>query len=316
MISALTVKNFNGVDHQKFAFKRVSAVVDGIDVDAFLVFDSLWLLDRLARGMVAASAPYGWIGESNPTFLKVEMSNSQVGEIFYEVVLQRFGLTTSILSEKLYSENAVFLVRTRKTCSLGDNAQHFDIDSSQAALSVAMPFGGLDPITAAKGELTQLVLAIPNPVQMDSAIKYGLLDRDVVFRYLASHIVGQQQTHPIIYGVMMVSLKELGSDVTGFSVETNSFNATYLAVRYANRYKNRAVPFELIGQNEKMLIFAAFIRAVNEYVSPITVVWHSPLNWLGQKESGSVIKMLAKSFAAQGQLIMLSREYEMLRGVK
>ena len=114
----------------------------------------------------------------------------------------------------------------------------------------------------------------------------------------------------------MVSLKELGSDITGFSVEANSFNATYLAVRYANRYENRVVPFELVGQNEKMLIFAAFIRAVNEYVTPITVVWHSPLNWLGQKEGDRVVKMLAKSFSAQGQLIMLSREYEMLRGVK
>lgn len=115
---------------------------------------------------------------------------------------------------------------------------------------------------------------------------------------------------------MMVSLKELDSDIAGFSVETNSFNATYLAVRYTNRYENRAVPFELVGQNEKMLIFAAFVRAVNEYVSPITVVWHSPLNWLGQKEGGRVVKMLAKSFSEQGQLIMLSREYDVLKGVK
>ena len=161
-----------------------------------------------------------------------------------------------------------------------------------------------------------MVLAIPNPIQMESVIRYGLLDRDVVFQYLASQIVGQQQMHPIIYGVMMVSLRELGSDIAGFSVETNSFNATYLAVRYTNRYENRAVPFELVEQNEKMLIFAAFVRAVNEYVSPITVVWHSPLNWLGQKEGDRVIKMLAKSFSEQGQLIMLSREHDVLKGVK
>lgn len=316
MISTISIENFKGIKSQEFAFSRVSAVVDGKGVDAFLVIESLWLLDRLARGMVAASAPYRWIGESNPTSLKVGMSNAQAGEIFYEVVLQQFGLTTAILSEKLYSKDAVFLVRARQSYSLGDDAQHFDIDNSQAALSVAMPFLGLDPITAARGELIQSVLAIPNPFQMESAIKYGLLDRDVVFQYLASQIVGQQQTHPIIYGVMMVSLKELGSDITGFSVETNSFNATYLAVRFANRYEKRAVPFELVGQNEKMLIFAAFIRAVNEYVNPITVVWHSPLNWLGQKEGGNVVKMLAKSFSAQGQLIMLSREYDILRGVE
>lgn len=316
MISTIAIENFKGVKRKEFVFNRVSVVVDGKGVDAFLVFESLWLLDRLARGMVAASAPYGWIGESNPTFLKVGISNVQAGEIFYEVVLQRFGLTTAILFEKLYSKDAVFLIREQQSYSLGNKAQMFNVDNSQAALSVAMPFLGLDPIAAARGELTQLVLAMPNPVRMESAMHFGLLDRDVVFQYLASQIVGQQQTHPIIYGVMMVSLKELDSDIAGFSVETNSFNATYLAVRYANRYENRAVPFELVRQNEKMLIFAAFIRAVNEYVSPIMVVWHSPLNWLGQKEGDHVVKMLAKSFSEQGQLIMLSREYDVLRGVK
>jgi len=316
MISTITVENFKGVRHQEFVFDRVSAVVDGNGVDAFLIIESLWLLDRLARGMVAASAPYGWIGESNPTSLKLSIASAQADEIFYEVVLQRFGLITAILSEKLYSQDAVFMVRDGQSYSLSDKVKRFEVDNSQAALSVAMPFLGLDPITVIRGELVQSFLAIPNPVKMVSAIKFGLLDRDVVFQYLASLIVGQQQTHPILYGVMMVSLKELGSNIDGFAIETNSLNATYLAVRYANRYENGTVPFELVEQNEKILIFAAYIKAVNEYVNPITVVWHSPLNWLGQREGGNVVKMLAKSFSAQGQLIMLSREYDILRGVK
>ena len=316
MITAITVENFKGVKHQEFVFNRVSAVVDGAGVDAFQVVEALWLLDRLARGMVAASAPYGWIGESNPTSLKVTINNVQTGEVSYEIVLQRFGLTTVILSEKVYFKGAEFLARDRQSYSLGDQVQRFEIDSSQAALSVAMPFSGMDPMSAIRDELTQAWLAVPNPVQMDSAIKYGLLDRDFVFQYLASHIVSWQQAHPIIYGVMMASLNELGSSITGMSVETNSFDAQYLAVRYADRYDGGIVPFELVEQNEKILIFAAFVRAVNEYVNPITVVWHSPLNWLGQKEGESVVNMLAKSFSTQGQLIMLSREHSVLRGVK
>lgn len=316
MITAITVENFKGVKHQEFVFNRISAVVDRVGVDAFLLFDALWLLDRLVRGMVAASAPYGWIGESHPTSIKVTINNVQAGEVSYEIVLQRFGLITAILSEKVYFKDIAFLIRDRQSYSLGDQAQSFGIDSSQAALSVAIPFPGLDPITAIRGELTQAWLAVPNPVQMDSAIKYGLLDRDFVFQYLASHIVSWQQAHPIIYGVMMASLNELGSSITGMSVETNSFDAQYLAVRYADRYDGGIVPFELVEQNEKILIFAAFVRAVNEYVNPITVVWHSPLNWLGQKEGESVVNMLAKSFSTQGQLIMLSREHSVLRGVK
>ena len=316
MITVITVENFKGVKRQEFVFNRVSAVVDGDGVDAFLVGDALWLLDRLARGMVAASAPYGWIGESNPTSLKVTINNVQTGEVSYEIVLQRFGLITVILSEKVYFKGTAFLARDRQSYSLGDQAQRFEIDSSQVALSVAMPFSGMDPITAIRDELTQVWLAVPDPVHMDSAIKYGLLDCDVVFQHLASYIVRQQQAHPMIYGVMMVSLKELGSSITGLSVETNSFNAYYLAVRYANRYDGGVVPFELVEQNEKILILAAFVCAVNEYVNPITVVWHSPLNWLGQKEGENVVKMLAKSFSMRGQLIMLSREHAVLRGVK
>ena len=316
MITAITVENFKGVKHQEFVFNRVFAVEARVGVDAFLVFDELWLLDRLARGMVAASAPYGWIGESKPTSLKVMINNVPTGEVSYEIVLQRFGLITVILSEKVYFKDVGFLVRDRQSYSLGNQERQFEIDSSQAALSVAMPFSGLDPISAIRDELTQAWLAVPNPVQMDSAVKYGLLDRDVVLQYLASHIVRWQQAHPIIYGVMMASLNELGSSITGMSVETNSFDAQYLAVRYVNRYDGGVVPFELVEQNEKILIFAAFVRAVNEYVNPITVVWHSPLNWLGQKEGGNVVKMLAKSFSMQGQLIMLSREHAVLRGVK
>lgn len=316
MITVITVENFKGVKRQEFVFDRVSAVVDRVGVDAFLLFDALWLLDRLVRGMVAASAPHGWIGESNPTSLKVTINNVPTGEVSYEIVLQRFGLITVILSEKVHFKDAAFLVRDRQSYSLNDRAQRFAIDNAQAALSVAMPFSGMDPITAIRDELTQVWLAVPDPVQMDSAVKYGLLDRDVVFQHLASYIVSQQQVHPMIYGVMMVTLKELGSSITGLSVETNSFNAHYLAVRYANRYDGSAVPFELVEQNEKILIFAAFIRSVNDYVNPITVVWHSPLNWLGQKEGGNVVKMLAKSFSMQGQLIILSREHAVLRGVK
>lgn len=316
MITAITLENFKGGQRQKFVFNRVSAVVDGAGVNAFLIIEALWLLDRLVRGMVASSAPYGWIGESKPTSLKVKIANEQTGEVIYEIVLQRFGLTTAILSEKLYFKDVVFLVRDRQSYSLGDQAQRFEIDSSQAALSVAMPFPGLDPITAIRGELTQTWLVVPNPVQMDSAVKYEPLGRDVVFQHLASYIVSQQQAHPIIYGVMMVSLKELGSSIIGLSVETNSFNAQYLAVRYADRYDGGVVPFELVELSEKILIFAAFVRAVNEYVNPITVVWHSPLNWLGQKEGENVVNMLAKSFSMQGQLIMLSREHAVLRGVK
>ena len=316
MISSIRVENFKGVKYQVYCFNRVSVVVDGYGVDCFLVIECLWLLDRLARGMVTASAPYGWISESNLTSLKLRITNEQLGKVCYEIGLQRFGLITKVLSEKLYSKDSIFLMRDRQGYSFGNKSQRFKIDSSQAALSVAMQFLGLDPITAIRSELTQSLLVVPNPLQMDSVIKYGLLDRDVVLRYLASHIVSQQQTHPIIYGVMMELLKELGSKITGFSVETNSLNVTYLAARYARRFDNGSVPLELVGENEKMLIFATFICAVNEYVNPITVVWHSPLNWLGQQEGGEVVKMLVKSFSVRGQLILLSRENDVLRGVK
>lgn len=316
MITAITVENFKGVKRQEFVFNRVSAVEDGAGGDAFLVFDALWLLDRLARGMVAASAPYGWIGELNPTSLKVTVSNVQIGEVSYEIVLLRFGLISVILSEEVRFNDTAYLVRDRQSYALSNQAQRFAIDNAQAALSVAMPFSGMDPITAIRDELTQVWLAVPDPVQMDSAVKYGLLDRDVMSRHLASYIVSQQQVYPMIYGVMMVTLKELGSSITGLSVEINSLNMHYLAVRYANRYGGGIVPFELVEQNEKILVFAAFVRAVNEYVNPITVVWHSPLNWLGQKEGENVVKMLAKSFSMQGQLIVLSRKHAVLRGVK
>ena len=81
MITTITIENFKGVKRQEFVFNRVSAVVDRVGVDAFLLFDALWLLDRLVRGMVAASAPYGWIGESHPTSIKVTINNVQTGEV-------------------------------------------------------------------------------------------------------------------------------------------------------------------------------------------------------------------------------------------
>ena len=316
MISTITVENFNGVKHQEFVFGRVSVVLDGNGVVAPIVFNSLWLLDRLARGMAAARAPYGMICESQPTFIRLGIVNEQSGEIFYEVALQRFGLITTILSEKLYSNDAVLLTRERQSYSLCNSAHRFPIDNSQAALAVAMPFFGKDPITAFRSELTQSWLIMPNLVQMVSTVQFGQLERDIWFQHLPSYIVSQQQAHPIIYGVMMETLRELGSTITGLAVETNSFNAMYLAVQRENRYENKGVPFEFVAQNEKTLILAAFVRAVNECVNPITAVWHSPLNWLGEKEGGKVVKMLARSFAAQGQLIVLSREYDILRGVE
>lgn len=316
MISAITVKNFNGVKHQEFSFKNVSVVLDGDGVGSFLSFNALLLLDRLARGMLAVSAPYGLICDSSPTYIKLRIFNAQFGEFVYEVTLQRFGLTTLIKSEKMHSADSVLLIRNQQYYSCGNNSQRFLIDSTQSALAVTMPFLGMDPIAALRSELTQAWLVMPNLAQMVSAIHFRQMDRDIGLLYLASYIVNQQQTHPVIYGAMMETLRRLGSDITGFGVEANSLNPMYLAVQRGNRYENRRMPFELVANNEKVLIFAAFIRAVNEYVNPITVVWHSPLNWLGQKEGDSVIKMLAKSFSMKGQLIMLSREYDHLRGVK
>ena len=106
---------------------------------------------------------------------------------------------------------------------------------------------------------------------------------------------------------MMGNLQQLQpTGITGFSAKVGADGKPRLIVHHRNDLDPEGVPFGSLDNSEKMLFLAAFICAVNENTVPLSVVWDSPTNWLGERGGAAVVKMLRRSFALRGQLVMLA----------
>lgn len=304
MISRIVIENFNGVPLKELVFQSgVFAAYGAFGPDRTCMFDVLHLLMSIARGVATPAISYGMLSDVVDARITVYIKTTRYGEIVYSCCMRQRGMAHHISSEELVCRGETFLERTNDAYWLNGNQRRFGIDGAAYALGTAMPFLLDDPVSAMKNELSKVLTISPDPLHMASFLVADMMPQfDVGLINLASYIVHRQQANPVIYGAMMDRIRAMMPAFSGFSVEQNSLGRQYLAVHHSYGWGPRGIPFELVDRSEKMLVLAAFIGTVNEYVEPLCVAWDSPLNWFGVRDGQRVFEMLLRSFLGRGQL--------------
>lgn len=316
MISRIVIENFNGVLRRELAFNSgFSAVYGAFGPERTCLFDVLHLLMSIARGVTAPAISYGMLSDAVDARIAVWIETARHGGIVYSCCMRQSGMAPCISSEELVCRGETLLERTNDAYWLNGNLQRFSIDGGAFALGTAMPFLFDDPVSGMKNELSRVLTISPDPLHMTSFLVADMMPQfDVGLINLASYIVHRQQANPVIYGAMMERIRAMLPDFSGFSVEQNSLGGQYLAVHHNYGGHSRGSPFELVDRSEKMLVLAAFLGAVNEYVEPLCVAWDSPLNWLGAQDGRRVLEMLRRSFGGRGQFFAVMQGDDSQKG--
>ena len=271
------------------------------------LFDAFVLLSWAMHGVSAASIPYSWIAEDADAKISLAISSAAYGELCYDITLRRAGLTTIVESEALHSNGRTFLSRRGSEYSIGERSSRCHVNPGSFVLFVATPFLQDDPVSDVRRQIQQLWVMMPDPNKMVSDVQNEQLPGiDIPMLRLATYIVLRQQSQPALYAAMIALTKETCQRMAGLSLERDTLGGRYLAVHYHDERDMRGIPFEYINPTEKMLLLSAFLRAVNEFVEPISVVWNYPENWLPGKAADMVLDGMRKSFATRGQLVLLS----------
>lgn len=306
MLKYIAIRNFKGVRDVRVELGGFRLVVGGLGGGKSSVSAALCYLSMLARGAGAAVAKYGWLNDRFVSELSVSIDTPTCGEVAYTLRVRRNGIQTWIEQEELVQGDKIWLRRENRRIVLSDGCT-YDVAGGLSALSsvVAVPFGS--PIQDVRSCLQGIWILAPHPDEMVSEIDNSIADIDTSCRYLAQYVVARQRQQPAVYGLLLAYLRELGSDISAFSLQSNMFNRQYLVVRRAGSlFPPNGMPFECLSEGEKILVLVALLRAVNEHIAPVCCVWDNPLRDLGGREGLAVLKMLQSSFSQKGDLLILS----------
>ena len=310
MLVSLKVQNFKVGGSHEFAFERISVLEGGIGGGRTLALDAIDLLASLSRDGGTAAVDLVWISEKEPTRLTVVFATCEFPELEYTVALRRVGGETHVLDELVTGGGRELLRRAQGRYRAG--AASLDprpIADTRLALADAVKYiVGDDPVHDVRKALQDAWLVSPDALRMGSAIGGGLVSSgDTRFVKLAAYIAFRSLTDSAVRAAMMESLSQLRTAaITGFSAKTGADGRPYLVVHHRNDLDSEGVPFGSLDNSEKMLFLAAFVCAMNEHALPLSVVWDSPTNWLGGKGGPAVVRMLRRSFARRGQLVLLA----------
>ena len=311
MVTRLKLQNFKIGERRSFSFDdRISVVEGEIGTARALALDAFRLLLMAFRDADTGAFPSAWIADAQPTSLSVSVANYDYPELTYAVTMQRVGDKTQILTEKVSAGEKEMLTRsggfyhvgapTRDKCRIAD---------TQLAIYEAVgQVPDDDPVWDVKNELQEMWLVSPDAFRMGSGISGAMSSpADITFAQLATYIAFRTKLSEALRLSMMQYLRQLrAAEITGFSVQLGVDGKPCLFVKHRNDLNLAGVPFGSLDNSEKMLFLAAFVCAVNENSVPLSVVWDSPTNWLGSRGGAAVVKMLRRSFARRGQLVMLS----------
>ena len=310
MLTSLKLENFKIGEQHSFAFDRISVLEGDIGASKALALDAFRLLLMAFRNADTESFPSSWIAETRPTSLSVSVANFDYPELTYAVTMQRVGNETQILDEKVSAGEREMLTRSGGYYHVGaPTRDKCRIDPTQLAIYKAVSqLPQDDPVLDVKNELQEMWLVSPDAFRMDSGISGGISSpADITFAQLATYIAFRTKASEAVRLSMMDYLHQLrAAEITGFSARLGPDGKPCLFVRHRNDLDMSGVPFGSLDNSEKMLFLAAFVCAVNENSVPLSVVWDSPTNWLGERGASAVLKMLRRSFSRRGQLVMLS----------
>ena len=310
MLTSLKLQNFKIGERRSFSFERISVLEGDIGASKALAMDALKLLLMASRDGGTENFPRPWIAESSPTRISVAMATYEHPDLTYSVTMRRFGGETQILDEKVTAGGRDLLTRSGGWYHAG--AKTLDarrIADTRLAMSGAvrhLPEG--DPVREVGKELQDMWLVAPDAFRMGSGI--GGVDAaagDTSFAQLATYIALRAHASGDVKASMLDSIRDRRlAPVTGLTVRPDADGRPCLVVHHENDLDAEGVPFGSLDNSEKMLFLAAFLCAVNEHLIPLSVVWDSPTNWLGGRGGPAVVKMLRRSFARRGQLVMLA----------
>lgn len=311
MVKRLEVQDFKVGGRQAFAFSdRVSVLEGEVGASRSVALDAFRLFLAATRNADTGCIPGAWIAEGRPTRLSVSVATSDHPELTYAVAMSRQGGETRVLDERVTAGEREVLSRsgghyragapTRGRLRIGDT--HLAVCEAAGAL----PAG--DPVNDMRRELRGVWLVAPDAFRMGSGVTGGEASApDTAFARLAAYIALRVRASETVRRAMADCLGRLGAaEVTGFSVKADAEGRPLLFVRHRNDLDAGGVPFGRLDNGEKMLFLAAFVCAVNEGSAPLSVVWDSPTNWLGARGGAAVLRMLRRSFARRGQLVMLA----------
>lgn len=310
MVTSLKLQNFKIGERRSFAFERISVLEGGIGATKALALDAFRLLLMALRNADTEDFPDTWIAETQPTRLSVSVANYDYPELTYSVTMQRVGKETQILDEKVSAGEKEMLTRGGGYYHVGPPTRDkCPIDGTRLAIYDAvryLPEG--DPVWDVRNELQEMWLVAPDAFRMGSGIVGGVISTaDITFAQLATYIAFRTKTSEAVRLSMLEYLRQLRTaEITGFSARLDAEGKPSLFVKHRNDLDFTGVPFGSLDNSEKMLFLAAFVCAVNEHSVPLSVVWDSPTNWLGERGGTAVVRMLRRSFARRGQLVMLT----------
>lgn len=315
MLKSFTIRNFKGIREVRVELGGFSPVAGGLGSGKTAVFDGLCYLSMMAKGAGTAVGKFGWVGEHAAAEFSMSIDTPNFGEVAYSLRIRRNGLLAWVEHEEISQGNVAWLRREGQHVALSDGAA-FDVAGGMLALSsvVVNPFGS--PILDVRTCLQDIWLLSPHPDEMVSEIDNAIADLDTACRYLPQYIVARQRQQPAMYGLLLAYLRDLGSDISAFSIRANMLNAQYLVVHRANpSFPPQGLPFACLSDGEKILVLVAFLRAVNEHIGAVCCVWDNPLRDLGEREGSAVLAMLRTSFSRSGDLLLLSPENAVIRQV-
>lgn len=313
MVKSLELVDFKVGGKNSFSFEnRVSVLDCGIGASRTLAFDALRLLFKATRERDASCFPEEWIGRCAPARISVSLATFEHPDLSYSVEMVRGADGTRILSERVSAGEEDALVRSGGFYRAGARSRGRRPvgDGCFSIAEAAKDLPASNPLNRLRSEMRDLWLVAPDAYRMGSCISQdasGAAD-DSAFARLAAYIALRAGSDPKVRDSMTAFLGRLGSaGITGMSVKPGAGDAgASLFVRHRNDLDEAGVPFGSLDNSEKMLFLAAFVCSVNESSSPLSVVWDSPSNWLGDRGGEIVVKMLRRSFARRGQLVMIA----------
>ena len=311
MVTALKLQNFKIGERRSFSFDdRISVVEGDIGASKTLALDAFKLLLMASRNEDTAAFPSSWIASSTPTRLSVSVATYDFPELTYTVTMRRTGSETQILDEQVSAGEKEVLTRMGGYYHAGATSlDRRRISATKIAFTDAMRYlPKNDPIQDVRKELQEMWLVAPDAFRMGSSLSGNIAtSADASFSHLATFIALRSNTSEAMKSSMLDYLKQSHSaEITGFSVKVGADGRPSLVVHHRNDLDSGGVPFGSLDNSEKMLFLAAFVCAVNDLTAPLSIVWDSPTNWLGSRGGAAVVKMLRRSFARRGQLVLLS----------
>lgn len=309
MVKSIRLQNFKIGESRSFDFEdRISVIGGEVGSARSIALDAFRVLMSVARKADTAAVPDYWIASDSSTRLSASFATYEYPDLTYAVAMRRIDGKTVILDEKVSSGNNIMLDRKGDYYHAG--AKTLDkrpIDRTKSAIGDALKYlPENEPVHDVTKEFQELWLVMPDALRMGSIINANFSsDLDAAFTRLATYIAFRTGKDAAIRGSMLSCLMQVKSAaIAGLSVKNGKNGELCLMVRHKNDLNHEGIPFGALDNSEKMLFLAAFVCAVNENAAPISVMWDLPANWLGAQGGDAVVKMLRRSFARRGQLVM------------